>query len=168
MTGFLLLGGPHAAVLGLETWSAVFLVFGAVVVACRVALARLPDRVPPMRLVAAALAVSCIGLLVVAWASGTAALLVGAGMLAAGVALLTPAVFAAIFGVVPPEERGAAAGTATVFIDLGFTGGPLAFGFVAAAAGIPPAFVVAAAVAGLGSLGTLIGRRMAERPAVAG
>ena len=45
-------------------------------------------------------------------------------------AFLTPAIFAAIFGAVPAHERGAAAGTVTVFIDLGFGGGTMLLGFV--------------------------------------
>jgi MFS family permease len=73
-------------------------------------------------------------------------MLAGAAVLGLGVAFLTPAIFAAIFGVVPSHERGAAAGTATVFIDLGFGGGPLLLGLIAAAAGIPVAFAGAAAL----------------------
>ena len=123
MTGFFALGGPHAARLGLEAWSMVFVVFGGVVVVSRIAFARLPDRLPPMRVVAIALLACAAGTTVAAAASGVATLLVGAAILAVGVALLTPAVFAAIFGMVPSGERGAAAGTASAFIDLAFGGG---------------------------------------------
>jgi len=77
-------------------------------------------------------------------------MLAGTAILAVGIAFLTPAIFAAIFGMVAPHERGAAAGTATVFIDLGFGGGPMLLGFVAADAGIPAAFAVAAAVTATG------------------
>jgi MFS family permease len=67
-------------------------------------------------------------------------------VLAVGSAFLTPAVFAAIFSHVPPSQRGSAAGTASVFIDLGFTGGPVILGLVAAAGSIPAAFLTAAAL----------------------
>lgn len=163
MTGFLLLAGPHADRMGIGTWSVVFVVFGVVVVASRIALARLPDRVPPMRLIAGALALAGVGLTITAGASGLVTLLAGSAVLAVGVALLTPAVFAAIFGVVSPTERGAAAGTATLFIDLGFSGGPLVFGVVAASAGFSAAFLVAAAIAVTGSAGTLLAPRLGRQ-----
>lgn len=160
MTAFLLLAGPRAERIGLDGWSLTFLLFGGVVVATRVAFARLPDRVPPMRLGAAALALTGAGLVVAAVLPGVAALLVGTVVLGVGVAFMTPALFAATFNAVPPTERGAAAGTASLFIDLGFGGGPLAAGLVAAAAGIPAAFAVAAAVAAVGAVGALLGPRV--------
>src|SRR4051812_1896498 len=63
---------------------------------------------------------------------------------------LTPAVFAAIFSRVPPSQRGSAAGTASVFIDLGLGGGPIVLGLIAAASGIPAAFLTAAGLAAAG------------------
>ncbi len=159
MSGFMLLAGPRAEALGLDGWSLTFLVFGGVVVVSRIVFARLPDRVQPMRLGAASLTVSALGLAIAAALPGVVALLVGAVVLAVGVALMTPALFAATFNAVPAAERGAAAGTATLFIDLGFGGGPLVAGIVAASAGIPAAFAVAAALAGVGAIGSLIGAR---------
>lgn len=168
MTAFLLLAGPRAERIGLDGWSLTFLVFGGVVVACRVLFARLPDRVPPMRLGAVALALSALGLGAAATLPGVASLLLATVVLGAGVAFMTPAMFAATFNAVPPSERGAAAGTATLFIDLGFGGGPLLAGIVAAAAGIPAAFGVAAGIAAAGSIGVLVGGRVARRaPAAA-
>jgi MFS family permease len=160
MSAFLLLAGPRAERIGLDGWSLTFLLFGGVVVVSRIVFARLPDRVPPMRLGAASLAVSAAGLLIAASLPGVAALLGGAVVLAVGVALMTPALFAATFNAVSPAERGAAAGTATLFIDLGFGGGPLMAGFVAASSGIPAAFALAGLVAGIGAVGTLIGPRV--------
>lgn len=167
MSAFMLLVGPRAERIGLDGWSLTFLLFGGVVVACRILFARLPDRVPPMRLGAVALGLSAVGLLIAATLPGVAALLAGSAVLAVGVAFMTPALFAATFTAVPPAERGAAAGTATLFIDLGFGGGPLLAGFVAAGAGIPVAFAVAGAVAGAGALGTLIGPRIMRSAASA-
>jgi MFS family permease len=143
------------------------LVFGSVVVGCRIIFARLPDRVPPMRLGAGALALCAVGLAMTSLSVGIAGLLVGAAVLAAGVAFMTPALFAATFARVTPAERGAAAGTATLFIDLGFGGGPLVIGFVAAAAGIPVAFAFAAAVAMAGAIGTLVVPRLGRQLASA-
>lgn len=164
MSAFMLLVGPRAERLGLDGWSLTFLLFGGVVVVCRVLFARLPDRVPPMRLGAVALSLSGSGLLITATLPGVAALLAGSAVLAVGVAFMTPALAAATFTAVPPAERGAAAGTATLFIDLGFGGGPLLAGFVAAGAGIPAAFAVAAGLALVGAVGTLVVPRLASPP----
>lgn len=167
MSGFLLLAGPHAEAAGLDAWSLTFLVFGSTVVGLRIAFARLPDRVPPMPLAAGALAMVAIGLVTMATWSGIGGLLAGTALLGAGVAFMTPALFAATFARVAPAERGSASGTATLFIDLGFGGGPLVAGFVAAGAGVPAAFGLVAAVAALGALGTwsMRGRRREAVPA---
>lgn len=144
--GFLALAGLRAEAVGFEAWSVIPLVYGATVVVCRVAFARLPDRLPPRPLGAGSLIACSAGLVVMAAVPGPAGMLAGAGLLGVGVAFLTPAIFASIFGTVPAHERGAAAGTATIFIDLGLGGGPLLLGFIAAAGGIPLAFASAAAM----------------------
>jgi MFS family permease len=144
--GFLALVGLRATEINFRAWSVIPLIYGTIVVLCRVIFARVPDRLPPLRLGAASLAACAIGLVVLAGVPRPAGMLAGAAVLGLGVAFLTPAIFAAIFGVVPSHERGAAAGTATVFIDLGFGGGPLLLGLIAAAAGIPVAFAGAAAL----------------------
>jgi|SRR5215213_5051617 len=122
------------------------MVYGAVVVGCRIVFARLPERLPALRLGAGSLSACATGLVVLAGVSSPGGMLAGAAVLGVGVACLTPAIFAAIFGMVPAHERGVAAGTATVFIDLGFWGGLLLLGLVAAAAGIPLAFASGAAL----------------------
>ncbi|MBA2756368.1 MAG: hypothetical protein H0U37_02850 [Chloroflexi bacterium] len=86
--------------------------------------------------------------------------LVGAVVMAAGVAFTTPAFFGAIFSRVTPAERGAASGTASAFLDLAFGGGPVLVGVVASRSGIPAGFATAALVALVGAGGTaLAGRR---------
>src|SRR3954447_9869692 len=95
--GFLAFASLHAARLGLHQWSAVLGLFGLVVVACRVLFATLPDRVPPLRLAAAALGASGAGLVLIAAVPAAWSLLAGTTVLAIGTALVTPAVFAAIF-----------------------------------------------------------------------
>jgi MFS family permease len=149
--GFLALVGLHATEIGFGAWSVVPLVYGGIVVGCRILFARVPDRLPPLRLGAGSLALCSVGLVVLAGIPNLAGLLTGAAILAFGIAFLTPAIFAAIFGVVPAHERGAAAGTATIFIDLGFGGGPLLLGVIAAAGGIPLAFAAGGAVTATGA-----------------
>ncbi|HYP46778.1 MAG TPA: MFS transporter [Propionibacteriaceae bacterium] len=147
--GFLALVGLHASEVGFRAWSVVPLVYGGIVVGCRIVFARVPDRLPPLRLGAASLSACALGLLVLAGIPTPVGVLVGAAVLGFGVAFLTPAIFAAILGVVPAHERGGAAGTATLFMDLGFGGGPLLLGLIAAGAGIPVAFASAAALSAL-------------------
>jgi MFS family permease len=138
------------------------------VVGCRIAFARLPDRVVPMRLAGIALGLVAAGLATTAVAPGVPGLLAGTAVLGVGVALMTPAIFAAVFGRVAPEERGAAAGTVTIFIDLGFAGGPFLAGSLAAGAGLPVAFAVAGVLALGGAAVALAGRRSTRpRPATA-
>src|SRR3954451_15769023 len=150
VSGFLAFASLHAANLGLHLWSTVLGVFGVVVGGCRLLLAKLPDRMPALRLAAAALAASGVGLVIAAALSSVWGLFVGVTVLAVSRALLPPAVFAEISGRVPPAQRGSAAGTASVFIDLGFSGGPVLVGLVAAASSIPAAFLAAAALTAVG------------------
>jgi MFS family permease len=148
VAGFLTFASLRSTDLGLHLWSVTLALFGIVVVICRLVFATLPDRVPPLRLAAASLGAAAVGLVVTATVPAAWGLLLGATVLGVGAAFLTPAVFAAIFSRVPESQRGSAAGTASVFIDLGFSGGPVVFGLVAAAAGgIPGAFVAGAVLA---------------------
>jgi MFS family permease len=158
--GFLAFASLHAARLGQDLWSVTLALFGVVVVTCRIVFATLPDRTRPMPLAAASLGASALGLLIAAVVPAAWGLFVGAAVLAVGVAFLTPALFAAIFSRVPASQRGSAAGTASVFIDLGFSAGPVLFGFVAAvSSSIPAAFLAGAALAAGG------GALLASRPA---
>jgi MFS family permease len=163
VSGFLAFASLHAAGLGLHLWSAVLGLFGIVVVACRVSFASLPDRVPPLRLAAAALGASAIGLVIIAVVPAAWGLFLGAMVVAVGTAFLAPAVFAAIFGHVPAAQRGSAAGTASIFIDLGLSGGPVLLGLVVAASGIPAAFLAGAALTA-GGLALLASRPMPDAP----
>ncbi len=148
--GFLALIGLHATEIGVTGWSVVPLIYGGIVVTCRIVFARVPDRLPPLKLAAGSLALCTSGLLILGAVRNPAGMLAGTVVLALGVAFLTPAIFAAVFSSVPAHERGSAAGTTTIFIDLGFGGGPLLLGLIAASGGIPIAFVVAAAVTAAG------------------
>jgi MFS family permease len=152
--------------LGMAGSGPVLLVFGLIVVGCRVAFAKLPDRVPPYRLAGVALLAVSVGLAVAGLARSVPGLLAGAAIMAFGVAFLTPAFFAAMMARVRPSERGAAFGTVSIFLDLAFGGGPVLLGFIVAAAGIPAAFVVAAIVPLAGAVGTLLAAARA-RPAEA-
>ena len=101
-------------------------------------------------------------------------MVLGAAIFALGVTISTPAFFSAIFATAQPGERGAASGTASVFLDLGIALGPMVLGLAAQAGGIPFAFGIAAAVVLVGCgwilmlsrAGRTTGVTRAELPAV--
>lgn len=159
MAGFFAFVALHAEAIGFVDWSLILLEFGAIVVATRLAFAKLPDRVTPYRLGSAALALTAAGISVVALVPDALGLFVGTGILAVGVAFTTPAFFSAALARTSPRERGAAMGTMSVSIDLAFGAGPMVFGLVAAAGGIPAAFLAGAAVAVVGAIGTVVALR---------
>lgn len=162
MAGFFTFIAIHAETIGVADWSLVMLEFGLIVVATRLIFAKLPDRVAPYRLGAGALALTGVGIAVVALVPTAIGLFGGAGIVAAGVALTTPAFFTALLRGVAPQERGAAMATMTVAIDLAFGAGPMVFGFVAAVGGIPAAFLAGATLAFTGAIGSMIvARRVA-------
>ena len=80
--------------------------------------------------------------------------MLGAVVMAVGMTFSTPAFFSAIFATAKPSERGAAAGTATAFMDIGLGFGPIALGVVASAGSIPWAFAAAAGIAFAGAAWT--------------
>lgn len=150
--GFLAFSALRAQQFGLENTSLPLFLYGATVVAARAVFAKIPDRVPPLKLGAAALAVIATGLVLTATPD---TLLVGSIVLGAGVTFSTPAFFAAIFATAGPHQRGAAAGTASAFIDIGLGGGPILLGLVANAEDIPMALATGGVLAAAGCLWTL-------------
>jgi predicted MFS family arabinose efflux permease len=155
MGGFLAFAALRADAVGLPITSIPLFVYGTIVVAGRIAFAKVPDRLPSLPLGAAALAVIAVGLTVTAvWGTG-AGLIAGTALLALGVTFSTPAFFSAVFATADPAERGAASGTLSAFLDLGLGGGPILLGLVAEGAGLPWTFATAAAVALAGCLWTL-------------
>ncbi|MGC0252315.1 MFS transporter [Pseudactinotalea sp. Z1748] len=154
MGGFLAFAPLRADGAGLANASMPIFVYGLVVVALRVALARAQDKLPPLTVAAIALATMTLGLSVIVVSTTPLGLVTGTVVLGAGVALSTPAFFAAIFATATPATRGAAAGTASIRLDLGIGLGPIVLGLVAHYGGLSRAFVVAAVIALLGSVWT--------------
>ena len=140
--------------LGIGGAGPVLLLFGMVVVVTRVVFARLPDRVPGFSLAAGALLVTSFGLALMWLLPTVIGLYAGATLTALGVAFMTPAFFAAIVERVSPSERGVALGTTSLFIDLGFGGGPVLTGLVAGYAGYAAGFGIVGLVALAGAIGT--------------
>ena len=158
-------GALQANAVGLVPASTPLFVYGLVVVAGRLSLARFLDRLPALMLGAAALGIIAGGLMIMAFWSRPLGMVLGAAVFALGVTLSTPAFFSAIFATAQPSERGAASGTASVFLDLAMGGGPMLLGLTAQAGGIPFAFGLAAAVALAGSGWILALSRQAQHAA---
>ena len=165
MGGYLAFASIHAVQVGVGNASIALLTFGTVVVVCRIAFARVPDRLPSLPLGAASLVAIAAGLIVAALWNDAIGLVVGAVVLGIGVAFSTPAFFSAVFATASPAERGLASGTASAAIDLGLGIGPILLGFVAASSGIPWAFAAGALVALAGAAWTLgLARRRPPAP----
>ena len=156
VSGFLAFAALHADDLEMSNTSLALLLYGCIVVFCRVAFARVPDRLPSLPLAAASLATVGVGMAVMAAWQQPAGLLVGVVITAVGVTFSTPAFFSAIFETARPSERGAASGTASAFIDLGLGAGPILLGLVADARGIPWSFGVGATIAFTGGAWMLL------------
>lgn len=152
--GFLAFASLHANRVGLPDPSLALIVYGAVVVVCRVVFARVPDRLPSLPLAACSLLVIGSGLLLVALVGTPVGFLLGVVLMGVGVTFSTPAFFAAVFATATPSERGIAAGTASAAIDLGLGIGPILLGLVAAPWGIPWAFAIGAGIAFAGAAWT--------------
>jgi MFS family permease len=151
MAGFLAFVPLHVFDIGMSGSGAILLLFAGVVVAVRSLGRRLPDVLGPVRAIRAALASSVVGLLVIATWHLPVGLIVGTVVLALGVALLTPSVFALAAAGVPAGERSQVMATTSAFIDIAFGVGPVTMGIVAATFGRPAAFLAGAvaAMAGL-------------------
>jgi MFS family permease len=154
MGGFLAFATLYAKDIGMSNASLALLIYGGVVVVSRVVFARVPDRLPSLPLGAVSLAAIGTGLLVAATWQTPAGLVLGAVVMAIGMTFSTPAFFSAIFATAKPSERGAAAGTATAFMDVGLGFGPIVLGVVANAGGIAWAFAAAAGIAFAGAAWT--------------
>lgn len=152
--GFTAFAALHARNLGMTGSGVVFAVYGAVVITGRVLFAKVTDRVPPLRLTALSLVACALGLGLISALPNPAGFMIGAGTLAVGVTFLTPAFFRAAMSRVPPDRRGTAIGTASMFVDTGLGGGPILLGPIASAAGIPAAFAAGSALAAVGAVTT--------------
>lgn len=156
MGSFLAFVPLHANSMGMTSASLPLFAYGIVVVVLRVGLAPIQDKLPPLKVAATALLTISVGLLVLLGWATPAGLLTGAVLLGIGVALGTPAFFAAIFATADPSSRGAAAGTFSIALDLGLGAGPIILGWVAHSGSITTVFLVAAGVALAGGVWTIL------------
>ncbi len=145
MSGFMAFSVLLSREIGVRPWSLALAVFGGTVVVCRLVFARLPDRVPAAPLATGALLAAGAGMVLVGAVPTAGGLLAGALVCGLGSAFMTPAIFGLVFRTVPAAERGSAAASVSLFIDVGLTGGPMVLGALASAAGLATGFVLMAA-----------------------
>jgi MFS family permease len=149
LAGFIVL---HLDELGVGHGAAVFTAFASTVVAARIFLGWLPDRVGPRRTAAATGVAQAAGLSLIALADGLPLAVAGALVMGVGFSLNFPSLALLVVQRVDERRRGAAMGAFTAFFDLGVgLGAPLA-GLVSTLAGYPAAFAAAAVLAALGAL----------------
>ncbi len=149
LAGFVVL---HLDEIGVGHGAAVFTAFAITVVAARLLLSWLPDRIGPRASVGIAAAAQALGLALIAVAGSLPVAVAGALVMGTGFSLSFPSLALLVVEEVDEETRGAAMGAFTAFFDVGVgIGGPLA-GAVSAVAGYPAAFAVGAACAVLGGV----------------
>ena len=153
----------YARELGMEGAGAVFLVFSIVVVATRIVGREIPDRLGPKRTSGTALVLISAGLLIIGIWSVPTGLFAGTVVLAFGQALAFPALMTLAINGAPARERSSVVGTFTAFTELGFAIGALSLGAVASAVGYDGVFVVCAIGPLLGAL--LLSRIVVPRAA---
>lgn len=153
----------HLAARGVGSPGLALTAVAAAVVVTRLAVAWALDRTGPWRVLAAGCASQVIGLVAIAGAHGLAPAVLGGFLLGAGYAAVFPALALMVVEAAPDEQRGAALGGFTAFLDLGLAiAGPLS-GAVAALLGRPQAFLFAAALTGLAVLVVPRGSRAPNR-----
>lgn len=142
----------YARELGMDGAGLVFLVFSAVVVATRIVGRQIPDRLGPKRTSGTALILISAGLLTIGVWNVPAGLYAGTVVLAFGQALAFPALMTLAVNSAPANERSSVVGTFTAFTELGFAIGALSLGVVASAIGYDGVFIVCAVGPLLGAL----------------
>lgn len=151
--------------LRLDGAAPVFLVYSLLILGVRVVGARIPDVFGARIVAPVSLSCAAAGLAIVAALPYTWGLYLGTCLFAVGQSLAFPTLMTVAVRSAPPAERGAAVGTFTAFVDVGFGVGPMLFGAVSALAGHRAAFLAGAVVATIGLLGFLAG--LARSPAAA-
>jgi MFS family permease len=168
MAGYFAFVALLASGVGMPSAGLPLAMYAAIVIALRIVFASLPDRMGPARLAGAALAVTAVGLAVIAVVPGQTGLLAGTAVFAVGIAFMFPALIALAVSRVDETERGSVVGTTSAFLDLSFGLGPAVLGVVVDASGFPAAFLLSAAIAALGAGVIAVRHRSLVRVAAVG
>ena len=141
-----------------------YALFSVCIIAGRVGLRGLSDRIGRVRVIGPAVALIMLSYLVLALPPRGLTLAIGAVLLGGGVALFYPTLVALLVDRTPETERGSAIGTLSGSFDLGGMVGSLLVGLTVDQVSFAAGFHVAAAGAALGlALFVLTERRAAAR-----
>jgi MFS family permease len=148
MLAFLIvhLGWAGVPATGLFGAASVFGVFAASVIVARLILARLPDRIGPLRSAAISLVLLCGGLVVLAIAGSFAVAAVGAALMGIGFSPLYPSLTMLAARGLRSRNRALGLGLFASFTSLGYASGALVGGIVLAATSSVWAFLLVAAL----------------------
>lgn len=148
MLAFLIvhLGSAGVPATGLFGAASVFGVFAASVIAARLVLARMPDRIGPLRSAAISLVLLCGGLVVLAVAGSFAVAACGAALLGIGFSPLYPSLTMLAARGLRSRNRALGLGLFASFTSLGYAAGALVGGIVLAATSSVWAFLLVAAL----------------------
>lgn len=131
-------------------WSPVWLVFTAFavsLVAARLLLGHLPDRLGGAKVALVCVLIEAAGLALIWLAPGRAMAAAGAALAGFGYSLVYPGLGVEAVRRSPPQSRGFAMGAYTVFLDVALGFGSPALGLVAGRFGLDTAFLVSAVIA---------------------
>lgn len=165
LTGFVAFVPLYVVDIGWKDSRGVFLLYGLLIMVIRIAGARLPDRLGPLRAGTLALGSVAAGLLIMAGWESVAGLMIGTVVFAVGMAFMYPALMTlALYGV-NDNERAAVVGTFSSFFDISQGLGALIVGTIAELSGFRGAFLGGAvfAISGLVLLRSGIDPRIRAR-----
>jgi MFS family permease len=143
-----------------------YVLFSAWLIACRLLLRRVSDRVGRARVVVPAIALIGLAYLALAWPPRVASLAAAAVLLASGASLLYPTLVALLVDRTPERERGLAIGTLSASFDVGVVVGSLLMGVVVEQSSYGTGFIVAGVGAALGLAVFVTSERRRARPCV--
>jgi MFS family permease len=131
-------------------WSPVWLVFTAFavsLVAARLLLGHVPDRLGGARVALVCVLIEAAGLALIWLAPGRVSAAVGAALAGFGYSLVYPGLGVEAVRRAPPQSRGLAMGAYTVFLDVALGFGSPVLGLIAGRFGLDTAFLVSALIA---------------------
>lgn len=155
----------YAKQLGMQGSGPLFFIYSFFILLVRLLGAKIPDRLGFIRTIAISLGFTVGGMLLMGTLGSVPGLYIATAVLGVGQSLAAPALIALAAQGVPQAETGAALGTTTAFLDIGFGIGPLTLGFVADQMGYRAVWL-AAAMVGLAGIAILQVVKRPDRSAV--
>ncbi len=121
-------------------------VYGLTLVAVRALTGRVIDRLPRMALIGGGAVVAIVALLIASVAGSVPVLILAGALYAAAAGFSSPAMMAVVIDRTPQDRLGSAMATYTLGFQFGSGIGAAVWGFVIAASGFAPAFLLGAVI----------------------